>query len=119
MFDLFFVCPEQVVNTPCHPRCLIRGISYPLKEEIEPHGPACACSRCIEPIVVKLSMALKEETEIEDGLTQYLLGTKHEGNEKPADSAIPVKKRMDRLELGMDEASPHEQGKLWGIDLSL
>lgn len=40
-------------------------------------------------------MPLKEETEIENGFAQYLLGTKHEGDEASANSSISVKKRMN------------------------
>jgi hypothetical protein len=114
-FNLFLVCLEELVDIPGHPHGLIGGIPYPLKEEIQPLGPTGAPAGSIETLIVELPVLLEEETEIEDRLAQNLLSTEHEGDEEPADSAISVKERMNRLELGMDEASPHQQREHWSI----
>jgi hypothetical protein len=42
---------------------------------------------------------------------QHLLLGEHERNEQPAHSSIAIQKRVDRLELGVNESGPYQQWK--------
>lgn len=72
-----------------------------LGEEVEPPFPIAAGPNGVEQLVVERTVALEEEARIEHRLPKRAVRDQLQDDEKPADAAVPVEKRMDGLELHM------------------
>ena len=73
------------------------------EKEGEPFFPITIEPDILEKLVVGLPVAFKMKGKVEQWLAEDTFRTKDEGDEKTAETAIAIEKRVDRLKLDVSE----------------
>ena len=77
------------------------------KNPIQPsQSPVAANLR--QPGVVLLLLTLEGQADVEQGLLQQIPMLDEQRDQEPADAAVAIEERMDRLELRMGETNPNQ-----------
>ena len=84
---------------------LRRGRGHGFREEVQPALPVATRPHVIQQLVVQRTMRLEEQAWVEQRLMQQTIRDKLKHDQQPADTAIAVKKWMDRLELDVGKRS--------------
>lgn len=83
----------------------------PLEEEGQPSLPIAVVPYRLDAIIIFLTIPLEIIRQIQHRLEQHVLFTQQKRDEQPADASIAVQKRVDGLELGVDQADLDQQGQ--------
>src|SRR5690606_27196199 len=86
----------------------LRRHTHALQEESEPGLPVAFPPDEVEQRVVLLAVLLEVEAEVEQRIAQHAVVAEQKRDQEPADAAVAVEERMDRLELHVGEAGPDE-----------
>src|SRR5438552_2017155 len=82
---------------------LIGCLSDARQKKLEPAFPIPCLPYSVKAVIVFQAIVFEEQTEVEQRLFQVAHENEKEGNQQAADTAIPIKKRVDRFKLNMDK----------------
>src|SRR5690606_15029864 len=82
--------------------------AHALQEESQPGLPAALPPPEVEQRGVRLAARLEVEAEVQQRIAQHAIVAEQERGQEPADAAVAIEERMDRLELHVGEAGPDE-----------
>ena len=89
--------------------CLQAHLEHACQEEFEPLLECTVIPDGLQALIVALSMAFEIVRQVQHRLVQHLLLAEQEGDQQPADAAVAVEERVDRLKLRVREADPEQQ----------
>src|SRR4051794_12685463 len=93
-------------------RCVGGGAGHrndAFEEEGKPFLPSAVRPDSLQVVVVRVTMLLEVQAQVEQRLLEDLLRTQQQRDEQAADAAVAVKERMDRLELHVSERRLDQQ----------
>src|SRR6185437_5674135 len=95
---------EQADDPCCSIKRLVCCLRHAVEEELEPGFPSTAFTHLLQEPVVVPPVRLEVETQVEERRVQDPMHLEKQGDEQPANAAVAVKKRVDRLELDMKKS---------------
>src|SRR5205085_6434799 len=87
-------------------------VDYAGKEEIEPALPIAGLAHGLQALVVRAPVRLEVEAEVQQRLAHHLALAQKKRDQQPAEAAVAVEERVDRLELHVREARHYEHRDL-------
>src|SRR5437016_3356254 len=90
------------------------------QKELDPVLPFSVLADSQQRAVVLVAVLFEESAEVQERLRQDLPVTQEQADQQPADASIPIDKRMDRLELVVNQGQADQLRRfVGGVDVPL
>src|SRR5690606_22902092 len=87
---------------------LERRLVHTTKEEVDPGHPVPELAHPQQEVHVAVAVSLEERAEVEERAIEATVTDQEERDQEPADPAVAIAERMDRLELVVNEGELHQ-----------